>query len=437
MASLPPPKDAMGQAAADDDVPMDYSAHYSANLPVLLEKLDIALAFTSYQAGRLMLVRSDGRTLDVNYKHFLRPMGLSVTRDGLTLGAYTQVFKFQREDGLLAQIKQPLPPIEEDITAPRIRPKEEADVDVAAPLRSPDDGLDAAQREQLEAERARWLAFERAQMAPVDERVDACFISRSAHFTGMINIHDIAWGNEGLWAVNSSFSCLCTLSPDASFVPRWKPHFISELAPEDRCHLNGMALRDGKPGYVTTFSTFDQAGMWRKDKRFDGTLMDVQRNEIVLRGLSMPHSPRWYRGHVYYCNSGEGQLCRLDPATGHNEVLAELPGFTRGMDFHGPLLFVGLSKVRRSDVTATAPLGGKHDQTFSGIWVFNLDTLQVAATLSFTGNVDQIYDVAVLPGCHFPELIEPAHPRMRNHFCFPPLAQPLPPHASANKDKTP
>lgn len=407
--------------AAEPTAGMDFSADYSANLPALLERLDIALAFTSYQAGRLMLVRSDGQQLDVNFKSFPRPMGLTVTRDSLTLGIFTQVLKFQREDGLLAQIKQPLPPIEQDITAPRIRPKgETADVDAVPP--APDAKLDPAQREQLEAERARWAAYERAQMAPVDERVDACFISRSAHYTGMINIHDIDWGDEGLWAVNSSFSCLCTLSPDASFVPRWKPHFISELVPEDRCHLNGMTLRDGKPAYVTTFSTYDQAGMWRKGERFDGTLMDVQRNEILLQGLAMPHSPRWYRGHVYYCNSGEGQLCRYDPASGRNEVLAELPGFTRGMDFHGPLLFVGLSKVRRSDVTAAAPLAGKHNETFSGIWVFNLDDLQLVATLSFTGNVDQIYDVAVLPGCHFPELIEPAHPRMRNHFCFPPLA---------------
>lgn len=408
------------RAADTGSMEMDFSAEHSSNLPVLLERLDIALAFTSYQAGRLMLVRSAGGQLDVNYKSFPRPMGLTVTRDSLTLGIFTQVLKFQREDGLLEQIKQPLPPIEQDITAPRIRPKEAAADDAATAMQ--DDDLDPLQREQLEREHRKWVEQERRRMAPVDERVDACFISRSAHYTGMINIHDIDWGDEGLWAVNSSFSCLCTLSPDASFVPRWKPHFISELVPEDRCHLNGMTLRDGRPAYVTTFSTADQAGMWRKGERFDGTLMDVQRNEILLHGLAMPHSPRWYRGHVYYCNSGEGQLCRFDPASGRNEVLAELPGFTRGMDFHGPLLFVGLSKVRRSDVTAAAPLADKHGETFSGIWVFNLDTLQVAATLSFTGNVDQIYDVAVLPGCHFPELIEPSHPRMRNHFCFPTLS---------------
>lgn len=409
-------------ASGDSSSAMDYSAQYSANLPALLKHLNISLAFTSYQAERLMLVRSDGQSLDVNYKSLPRPMGLTVTQNSLTVGIFTQVLKFQREDGLLDQIKKPLVPIEQDITAPRLKTKTtEAEVETAADLSRPE--LTPEQREQLQQEQQRWLEYEQQLMAPVDERTDACFMVRSAHYSGMINIHDIDWGKEGLWAVNSSFSCLCTLSPEASFIPRWKPYFISELAPEDRCHLNGMALKDGKPAYVTTFSTFNEAGMWRKGNKFDGTLMDVEQNEILLRGLSMPHSPRYYRDRVYYCNSGEGQLCRFDPATGQNEILAEVPGFTRGMAFYGPLLFVGLSKVRRSDVVSPAPLAKRYEETFSGIWVFNLDSLQVVATLKFTGNVDQIYDVAVLTGCSFPELIEPGHPRMRNHFCFPPLTK--------------
>lgn len=408
--------------ASGDTSAMDYSAQYSSNLPALLKHLNIALAFTSYQAERLMLVRSDGQSLDVNYKSLPRPMGLTVSQNSLTVGIFTQVLKFQREDGLLDQIKQPLVPIEQDITAPRLRAKTtETEVEAAADLSPPE--LTPEQREQLQQEQQRWLEYEQQLMAPVDERTDACFMVRSAHYSGMINIHDIDWGTEGLWAVNSSFSCLCTLSPEASFIPRWKPYFISELAPEDRCHLNGMALKDGKPAYVTTFSTFNEAGMWRKGNKFDGTLMDVEQNEILLRGLSMPHSPRYYRDRVYYCNSGEGQLCRFDPVTGQNEILAEVPGFTRGMAFYGPLLFVGLSKVRRSDVVSPAPLAKRYEETFSGIWVFNLDSLQVVATLKFTGNVDQIYDVAVLTGCSFPELIEPGHPRMRNHFCFPPLTK--------------
>ncbi|MDR7123062.1 TIGR03032 family protein [Rheinheimera soli] len=407
-----------------EQVQMDYSAEYSDNLPALLKQLNIALVFTSYQAGRLMLVRSDGTQLDINYKSFPRPMGLAVTKNSLTLGVFTQVLKFQREDALLEKIKQPLLPIDQDITAPRLK-TESAENAVGKGL---DDLSDLtpeqlAEQEELRQEQQRWQDYQQQLMAPLDERTDACFITRSAHYSGMINIHDIEWGTEGLWAVNSSFSCLCTLSPDASFVPRWKPYFITELTPEDRCHLNGMALKDGKPAYVTTFSKFNEAGMWRKGNKFGGTLMDVVQNKILLDNLCMPHSPRYYRDKVYYCNSGEGQVCCYDPKTGLNAVLAEVPGFTRGMDFYGPFLIVGLSKVRQSDVTSPAPLAKRYSDTCSGIWLFHLDSGKTIATLKFTGNVDQIYDVAVLQSCSFPELIEPGHPRMRNHFCFPALAE--------------
>lgn len=396
------------QPAATDE--LDFSCQYSDNLPAFFKQLNISVAFTSYQAGRLMLLRSDGKSLDVNFKSFSRPMGLAVTEQGLTLGIFTQIMQFQREDGLLDKIKQPLKKIEDDITAPRIKPKDEL-----AEKEEP-----TVQLNETDAQKKQKL-YEESLYAPVDDRADACFITRASHYTGMINVHDIGWGEEGLWAVNSSFSCLCTIEPDYSFVPHWKPYFISELAAEDRCHLNGMTLRDGKPAYVTTFSTFNESAMWRKSKDFNGTLMDVDTNKILVDGLAMPHSPRWYRDKVYFCNSGEGQICSYDPNTKQMEIIAEVPGFTRGMSFYGPFMLVGLSKVRASDVTRPAPLAKKYPETFSGVWVINLDDNSIVGHVSFTGNVDQIYDVAVLPGCSFPEIIEPSHPRMRNHFCFPPL----------------
>jgi len=385
---------------------MDYGCSYTKNLPMLLKTLNISLAFTSYQGSRLMLVRSDGKTLDVNFKSFQRPMGLSVSDQGITLGIFTQVLHFQREDGLLEKIKQPLERIERDITAPRVKKMEDEDTG------------EAKEKEASE--------YDESLYEPVDERVDACFITRSAHYSGMINIHDVGWGDEGLWAVNSSFSCLCTLEPDYSFVPRWKPYFISELVPEDRCHLNGMALKDGKPAYVTTFSVCDEKGMWRNgsqvDSEFNGTLMDVASNTILLDGLAMPHSPRCYEDDVYYCNSGHGQFCRYSPDTKKSEVVAEVQGFTRGVDFFGPIAFVGLSRVRQTEVAKPVPLTKKYDETFSGIWLINLKDGSVAGYIKFTGNVDQIYDVAVIPSSSFPELIEPTHPRMRNHFSIPMLS---------------
>lgn len=381
---------------------IDFSCQYSSNLPAILKQFNVSLAFSSYQAGRLMLVRTDGQTLDVNFKSFPRPMGLSVTERGLTLGTFTRVIQFQREDGLLEQIKHPLNRIENDITAPTLGKSE--------PEAEEETEQERAEREYLET-----------LHAPVDERVDSCFITRSSHYTGMINTHDIAWGDDGLWVTNSSFSCLCTLDANASFVPRWKPHFISSLVPEDRCHLNGMTLKDGKPAFVTTFSTFDEQRHWRDGPGATGTLMSVDQNEILLDGLTMPHSPSWYRGHVYYGNSGLGQICRYDPSTGRNDVIAEVPGFTRGIDFIGPIMIVGLSRVRQSNVHKPAPLAQKYAETHSGLWFFNLEDGSEIGHIRFTGNVDQIYDVAVIEDSVFPELIEPTHPRMRNHFSFPAL----------------
>lgn len=411
----------------DDE--LDFGCEYTENVPAILKELNISLAFTSYQAGRLMLVRSDGDSLDVNFKHFPRPMGLAATENGLTLGIFTQIINFQREDGLLPQIKRPLPSIDEDITAPRLRPKNKDDKangtqqQDATPKPSDEPAL-SPEQQRLEEQQEAVKAYQKKLSAALDERIDACFISRSAHYSGMINIHDIDWGDEGLWVVNSSFSCLCTLAPDYSFIPRWKPYFISELVPEDRCHLNGMTLKDGKPAYVTTFSKYDVAGQWRKGTEFDGTLMSVENNEILLDGLAMPHSPRWHNERVYFCNSGYGQICSYQTETKSSDTLYEVPGFTRGMDFYGPLMFVGLSKVRNTDVTKPAPLAQKYDETHSGIWLFNLDDKQsheAIGHIKFTGNVDQIYDVAVIPNSSFPELIEPSHPRMRNHFCHPEL----------------
>lgn len=379
----------------------DFSFTYSGNIPAILKHLNISLAFTSYQAGRLMLVRTDGEDLEINFKEFPRPMGLTATDQGLILGTFTQIIQFQREDGLLEQIKKPLPDIAQDITAPRAHKSDE--------------------EKQADAEKRLANKTYVEKLKPVDARVDACFITRSTHYTGMINIHDIEWGNTGLWAVNSSFSCLCTIDPSYSFVPQWKPPFIETLTPEDRCHLNGMTLRDGEPAYVTTFSQYEDRKQWRDSDKHTGTLIDVKRNEVVVSGLTMPHSPRWHNGRVYFCHSGLGHLNCYHPDTGEMEVIAELPGFTRGIDIYGSIMFVGLSRKRQSDVTSPGLVTEDSEKTCSGIWLFNLDTHEVIGTIKFQGNVDQIYDIAILYNTSFPEVIEPDHPRMRNHFSHPGL----------------
>ena len=99
---------------------------------------------------------------------------------------------------------------------------------------------------------------------------DACYLPRSCHVTGNIGVHELAWAGDELWVVNTRFSCLCTLDPDYSFVPRWRPPFVSALAAEDRCHLNGLAVADGGPA----------TGPERREKNVTGSAPD---SRIVLR----------------------------------------------------------------------------------------------------------------------------------------------------------
>src|SRR5262249_11757668 len=157
-------------------------------------------------------------------------------------------------------------------------------------------------------------------------RHDACFLPRTIHFTGDVQMHEMAWADEELWFVNTRFSCLCTRSSTYTFVPRWRPRFISALAPEDRCHLNGLGLVHGRPRYATALGQTDTPAGWREHKKDGGVLIDVDSNEVIVSGLSMPHAPRWYNGQLWVLDSGTGSIGVVEPQSGRYQSIAELPG---------------------------------------------------------------------------------------------------------------
>jgi uncharacterized protein (TIGR03032 family) len=215
------------------------------------------------------------------------------------------------------------------------------------------------------------------------------------------------------------------LHPDYSFVPRWRPPFISGLAAEDRCHLNGLAMVDGRPRYVTALGETDTPGGWRPTKAYGGCLMDVPSGEVVVRGLSMPHSPRWHDGRLWLLESGTGRLVVIDLPTGQRQVVAELPGFTRGLALAGPHAFVGLSRIRATSAMDGVPLAEHRDQLKCGVGVVDLRRGQVIAFLEFQTAVEEIYDVQLLPGLRFPEVIGFQKETVQHTFIVPPVNQPI------------
>lgn len=241
------------------------------------------------------------------------------------------------------------------------------------------------------------------------------------HNTGEIAIHDIAWAGDELWIVNTRFSCLCTLEERYHFRPRWQPPFVSALVPEDRCHLNGLAIRDGVPRYVTAHGQTDSLDGWRQNKSRGGILMDVVSGRMLATGLSMPHSPRWHDDQLWFLDSGAGSLSRIDPDTGRIQLIANLPGFTRGLDFHGPFAFIGLSQVRKSAIFGGLPITDRLpvEQRVCGICVVDTQTGQTVASLRFQSGVEEIFGVQIVPGIRHLESIPAPLPIAPDGFRFP------------------
>ncbi|WP_330960630.1 TIGR03032 family protein [Photobacterium sp. 53610] len=244
---------------------------------------------------------------------------------------------------------------------------------------------------------------------------DTIFYPCGSIMTGDLNTHDLAWGGEALFMVNTRFNCIAKAVYGKSFEHVWRPPFISELVAEDRCHLNGLAMKDGSPAYVSYFAVSDVQYGWREGSSFDGQIMRIEDNQTVLSGLCLPHSPRLHQGYLYFCESGTGRLWRcLEsslPATRADlELVAEFDGFTRGLRLFGEMAFVGLSRVRKakdgSSRHTDMPLLEKKNELLSGVSVIDIRNGHEIARLVFSGDLNQIYDVELLFGSNNPLFID-------------------------------
>ena len=350
---------------APDAPPAPVAFHFtqSASFPPILKQLGISLLVTTYQANKLLVIREHNGGVSILVRSFERPMGVAAEARRIALGTRDQVWTFRNAPDLAAQVE------------------------------------------------------------PAGAH-DACFIPRASHVTGDIGVHEIAWAAENadeLWLVNTRFSCLCTVHPDYSFIPRWRPPFITALAAEDRCHLNGVAIVEGQPRYVTALGQSDTRGGWRQNKPRGGIVMSVPDGRVVADGMCMPHSPRWHRDALWVLESGTGRLLRVDAAGGTGRVVTEgLAGFSRGLGVYGPYAFIGLSRIRPTSAMAGVPLAERRDELKSGVAVVDLRSGRIVANIDFETAVEEVFDVQVLAGQRFPEVLGFQKDTVQNTFIIPP-----------------
>ncbi|RMG40699.1 MAG: TIGR03032 family protein [Planctomycetota bacterium] len=239
---------------------------------------------------------------------------------------------------------------------------------------------------------------------------DRVYVPQVGYVTGDLDIHDIAVDGDGrVVFVNTLFGCLATVSETHSFVPLWKPPFLDRLAAEDRCHLNGLAMKDGSPRWVTAVSRSNVADGWRDRRADGGVVIDVPTGELVVEGLSMPHSPRWYRGRLWLLDSGSGYFGYVDERNRRFERVAFCPGYLRGLTFVGDFAIVGLSKPRHnrtfSGLALDVELQRHGAEPRCGVHVIDLRSGDAVHWLRIEGFIEELYDVVVLPGVRMPMAI--------------------------------
>ena len=241
------------------------------------------------------------------------------------------------------------------------------------------------------------------------EGVDRRFVPREGRVTGRIDCHDIGLGEDGPIFVNTLFNSLCGISRTGSFRPLWKPPFVTAWVPEDRCHLNGLAMDGTRPAYVTAVSRSDVLDGWRERRTDGGVVLDVASGEVVASGLSMPHSPRLYDGRLWVLNSGQGQFGWIDRDSGEFNPVAFCPGYARGLAFIGRHAVIGLSRPRNNQTFAGLALDGELARRDAvprcGLIIVDIDTGVTVEWMRLAHTIDELYDVAVLPGVVQAEMI--------------------------------
>ena len=325
-----------------------FSCQFSPQVPELLLKLNCTIAISTYQAGKLVFISAkDEDSLSQLPRNFNKAMGIAEDYENqkIAVACRDEIILFKNS-------------------------KELANYYPKAP-----------------------------------NKYDALYMPRVTYHTGAVDIHDLSFGlNGNLYAVNTLFSCIIEIDDNYSFKPIWAPPQIDKITSEDRCHLNGMAMLNGKPKYATAFNNGNTPQSWRDNITSSGVVYDIDLNQIICQGLAMPHTPRIFNNELYVLQSATGELTKINTKDGSYEVIVKIDGFVRGMSLHNDYLFIGISKLRKNSSTF-GKLDFAKNANQAGIIIVHLPTKSISGKINYLNSLYEIYDVHIIKNKRIPNIL--------------------------------
>lgn len=340
-------------------MPRDYSIVFDDELSKILFEKKISLVLSTYQAGRLMVIGSlDGLNLHQIPVGFKKPMGMVVRENKLAVATLDSIYFFSNSENVVKTIRLN------------------------------------------------------------EKKFDTVYLQRAKYNTSTLDVHDIGFGKGMLWGVNTMFSCISVFDINHTFIPKWKPPFISSLVPEDRCHLNSMVMEEGLPSYVSMLSMTDEKEGWRKDVMNTGAIMTVPHGEVVAEGLSLPHSLTDGGEYLYFLESGKGTLNRIHKKSHEMEIIFDFQRFVRGLKRVDNYFFITYSALRESSKTFKS-ISFENQSDKAGLLVFDIETKAIVAHLEYEKDIEEIYDLEIFDGYLKPAIVNENQEQYNNIITFP------------------
>jgi uncharacterized protein (TIGR03032 family) len=335
-----------------------FDINYSNTIPNILKSNNICVLLSTYQAGKVIILSAREDVLYQTPITFNKPMGIAIQGNKLAIACQNEIVFFSKNENVSTFVNTE------------------------------------------------------------DKKFDCIYVERATYNTSTLDIHDLDFGDGLLWGVNTLFSCLSIFDINYSFRPKWKPSFISQLVPEDRCHLNGMAIKDDIPRFVTSLSVDNVYQGWRKNKLETGVLLEVPSGEVILSNLSMPHSPRFYKNELYLLESGTGKLLKVLPEEKKSVEVFNFQCFIRGLSFSNDLAFIGKSQIRESSSDFNH-LEIKKNSINAGLIVFCMKTSTIIGEINYTSDIQELFDIQVLENTSNAVIISKEIEQFKNIITFP------------------